>query len=511
MKMSLRKVWNSRCFLAVVAVVMFTSALMGQDRPPSRVDIFTGYSWLHPGYNTLVPNAQENIARGYTVSSTFFFNRHVGLSVDTADHLGCCCPTILTITGGPTVRFPMEHATVFFHALGGLHRMALLAPFGVDNSIGVIAGGGLDVPVLRHVSLRLAQVDYEWANHSYGVLQPTLNGVRLSAGIVWQLGSVGPPAAAAAASCSVQPTEVFAGEPLTATASGSNFNPKRDILYRWSGDGVKDTGNQSSVQVSTAGLAPGTYHLSANLSDGSKRGAASCDAAFSVKEPPPPPARLNPPTVSCNSNPGTVKSGEPSSITAMGQSPDNRPLTYSFTSTSGRVNGNASRATLDTAGASVGSITVSCTATDDRGLSATSQTSVNIEVPPPPPMASKCGSIEFSRDKRRPARVDNEAKAILDDCALRLQQDSGAQAVIVGNSDANEKNGAGLARQRAINTKDYLVTDKGITPTRLEVRTGNGGTQSVDIWVVPAGATFAGDGTQTFDETRSKAQPRNRR
>ena len=87
-------------------------------------------------------------------------------------------------------------------------------------------------------------------------------------------------------------------------------------------------------------------------------------------------------------------------------------------------------------------------------------------------------------------RVDNEAKAILDDCALRLQQEAGARGVIVGNADPNEMNAANMAEQRAVNTKDYLVREKGIDPGRLEVRTGSGGTQTVDIWVVPAGATF---------------------
>jgi outer membrane protein OmpA-like peptidoglycan-associated protein len=509
--MSLCKVVKLRTLLAFIAVAMFASAALGQERPPSKVDIFTGYSWLHPGPDKLVPNAQENIARGFTVGSTFFFNRHVGLTVDTADHLGCCCPTILTITAGPTVRFPLEHVTPFFHVLAGLHRMALLSPFGADNSVGVIAGGGLDVPVLRHLSLRLLQADYEYASHSYGALQPRLNGARLSAGLVWQLGSIGAPPAPASASCSIEPSEVFAGEPVTATANGSNFNPKRTIRYNWSSSGAKVSGNEASAQIDTNGLAPGSYSVQANLSDGSKTGVASCNASFTVK-PPVPPAQ-HPPTVSCSANPSTVRSGEPSTITAMGQSPDDRPLTYSFTASGGRTaNASGARTTLDTAGESAGSITISCTTTDDRGLSATSRTTVNVEVPPPAPQASKCNTIEFSRDKRRPARVDNEAKAILDDCGLRFQQNSGARMVVVGNFDRNEKNGAKIAQQRAVNTKDYLVKDKGIDASRIEVRTGTGGTQAVDIWVVPSGATFAGEGTQAFDESQvTAAKPRTTR
>jgi outer membrane protein OmpA-like peptidoglycan-associated protein len=500
MNMSHHKAPKSRSFLVLLAVAMFASALLGQDRPPSRFDIFTGYSWLHPGYDTFVPNAQENIAKGFTVSGTYFFNRHVGLGIDSGNHFGCCCPQIFTVQAGPTVRFPSEHATLFLHALVGLHRMELLAPFGDSNSLGFIGGGGLDVRVAHHVSLRLFQVDYEYARHNYGILQPGLNGVRLSAGLVWQFGSVGPPPAAVSAACSVQPIEVFVGEPVTATANGSNFNPKRTIVYSWSGSGMKAPGKGASVQVDTTGLAPGSYQVRADLNDGSKRGVAFCSASFIVKQPLPPPQL--PPTISCSANPSTVRSGEPSIITAVGQSPDNRPLTYSFSASSGHTTDSGAQTTLDTAGAPAGPITITCTDTDDRGQSASASTTVNVEVPAAAPEASKCGTIEFSRDKRRPARVDNEAKAILDDCALRLQRDAGARGVIVGNADPNEKNALHMAEQRALNTKAYLVSEKGIDPGRLEVRTGNGGTQTVDIWVVPAGATFSVEGTKTFDETR---------
>jgi outer membrane protein OmpA-like peptidoglycan-associated protein len=198
----------------------------------------------------------------------------------------------------------------------------------------------------------------------------------------------------------------------------------------------------------------------------------------------------NPPTVSCSANPNSVKSGEPSTITAIGQSPDNRPLTYNFTASGGRLAPSGAQTTLDTTGAPAGPITINCTSTDDRGLSASSDTTVNVRVPPPPPQASKGGSIDFSRDKRRPARVDNVGKAILDDCALRLQQDAGARGVIVGNADPNEKDALSMAEQRAVNAKDYLVREKGIDPGRLEIRTGSAGTQTVEIWIVPAGATF---------------------
>jgi hypothetical protein len=130
-------------------------------------------------------------------------------------------------------------------------------------------------------------------------------------------------------------------------------------------------------------------------------------------------------------------------------------LTYNFTATGGRITPSGARATLDTAGAPAGNITINCTVTDDRGLNASSTTSVAVEVPPPPPEASKLNQIEF-KNKVKPARVDNEAKAILDDVALRLQREADAKAVIIGNYEPNEKNGQRTAQQRACELRQAL-------------------------------------------------------
>src|SRR5208282_1296583 len=98
---------------------------------------------------------------------------------------------------------------------------------------------------------------------------------------------------------------------------------------------------------------------------------------------------------------------------------------------------------------------------------ATCTASVNVEAPPPPPApkTKTLCSISFDKDKKRPARVDNEAKACLDDIALTLQSKSDATVAVVGSSTAAEKTppkhlkkGAtpeDFAAQRAVNTKDY--------------------------------------------------------
>ena len=147
-------------------------------------------------------------------------------------------------------------------------------------------------------------------------------------------------------------------------------------------------------------------------------------------------------------------------------------------------------------------------------------------VPPAPKTQALC-TISFSTDKRRPMRVDNEAKACLDQVALDLKQQADAKAVVVGEADSDEKaktakqagirrpststpRSTSIAAQRAVNTKDYLVTEQGIDASRISVATGTTDGQTVENYLVPSGATFTTDvtGTTPVDETAVKPQER---
>lgn len=67
-----------------------------------------------------------------------------------------------------------------------------------------------------------------------------------------------------------------------------------------------------------------------------------------------------------------------------------------------------------------------------------------------------------------------------------------------------------MAEQRAVNTKAYLVTEKGIDASRIEVRTGPTGTNQVENYMVPSGANLDTDfpGLQKFDESSVKPMAR---
>ena len=201
-----------------------------------------------------------------------------------------------------------------------------------------------------------------------------------------------------------------------------------------------------------------------------------------------------------------MKSGEPATVTCDCKSPDNRPVTLSdWTASGGKISGSGNTATLDTAGAAAGPINIGATCSDDRGLTAPGSASVNVEVPPPPPQASKLNEITF---KKNNARVDNAAKAVLDQVADRLQQDPNAKAVIIGETDGTEK-GKNLAAQRTVNAKAYLTSgenQKAIDPSRIQVVTGGPGGMRDEIWVVPEGATFNEPNTKPVDESKVKPQ-----
>src|SRR5207237_1429738 len=135
-------------------------------------------------------------------------------------------------------------------------------------------------------------------------------------------------------------------------------------------------------------------------------------------------------------------------------------------------------------------ITVNATRNDSPGLSSTSSATVNVEAPPPPPpppaQANKLSSCDFPNPVK-PWRVDNTCKAVLDDVAQRLQHDPETKLVIVGNQTPTEKR-RNLAAERAVDSKAYLSggeAKQAIDASRIEVRTGNGGTKTADYWKVP--------------------------
>jgi hypothetical protein len=321
-------------------------------------------------------------------------------------------------------------------------------------------------------------------------------------------------------SCSVAPASVYPGEPITVTGVALNLNPKKTATYTWTTDGGAISGTSATANVDTKASAAGTYTVKGHVAEGAKPGQmADCSATFTVKA-------FDAPTISCSANPSSVNPGDSSTITASAESPQNRPLTYSYNATAGSISSVTSTATLSTAGAAPGPITVTCGVADDKDHNESATTSVTVIAPPPPPpaaapLATSLCPVSFERDAKRPTRVDNEAKACLDDVALSMQRSTDAKLALVGNEDAKEQaidareakrkhhtEKPSDAAKRAVNTKDYLVTEKGIDPSRIQVYTGTDDGKTVTTTLIPAGAVNPVASDTAVDESAVKAVPR---
>jgi len=498
--------------------------LMSSDSFPS-VELFVGYQWLNPGGSVPDTNSPPNavqmpsLSKGFGISAAYNFTKYLSLEGNYGGNSNSSNSSINTWSGGPKLTYRGEGVNFFAHTLVGLERLQTnSAP--VSNGVVAILGGGMDLKLWKHVNIRVFEADFQWSHQNFSSVvppdnsslrRPNYEGALLRTGLVFTTGGEAPELPVAA-SCSVQPSEVMVGEPVHASVTASNFNPKHTLTYSWASSGGKIEGKDTSASIDTNGVSGGSYTATATVTDAKakKNNTASCTASFTVKEPP-----KNPPQLSCSANPSMVQAGQTATISCTCTSPDNVPVTVGgWTATGGSISGNGSSATLTTTGAPSGTITVSATCTDSRGLTASTSSSVSVEnPPPPPPQATKVNECAYPNEKKL-WRVDNTCKAELDDVALKLQQDPDAKLIVVGNADPAELTKSkhkNLAAERALNVKAYISggeAKQNIDPSRIEARTGNAGTATSEQWIVPSGATFPEAGSTTpVDETKVMAVP----
>jgi outer membrane protein OmpA-like peptidoglycan-associated protein len=491
--------------LPAMIAVFFTFATLAaaQEQPAPKWEIYGGYSFLYPGGDihgqlpgALLPLSSrlESNPRGAGASLTYNFNHWFGLTLDTSTHWGSRETGLANriddaafsnLSLGPKITFRHKYFSPFVEVLVGDHRLMPDAFHDIDK-LGVMFGGGIDANLSRHVALRLIRADYVFSTYRYGppnLSNTDISGVRLQAGLNFMFGGGAPPPPPSAA-CSLQPTEVFAGESVIVTASGSNFNPKRTVKYSWNGTGVKVSGSDASAQIDTTGLQPGSYAVGANLSDGSKNGSASCSAKFTVKEP-------RPPVISCLADPSSVRTGGTSTIHSTASSPDGRRLAFSYSASAGEISGTGDSATLTARGAQPGRITVTCNVNDDRNpaLTASSTTMVNVEAPPPPPapapeikqLEAKLAlhSIYFptarpTTDNPAGGLVDSQAeilRALADDFKSYLKYMPNAHLILGGHADprGSAEYNKGLTERRVERTKNFLM-EHGVPADHFETR-----------------------------------------
>jgi outer membrane protein OmpA-like peptidoglycan-associated protein len=288
-------------------------------------------------------------------------------------------------------------------------------------------------------------------------------------------------------SCTADKTAVYLDSGDMVTVSCTASDPDDDPLtYTWSSTCGKVDGNGPQVRWLSAGVPLGSCTILAKVDDG-RGGSASSSVPVRVEPKP-----NRPPTITCSADRSSVFAGEKVHITTNASDPDGDPLTYIWRASAGQIAGNGAAVDFDTTGLAPGNYTVTARVEDGRGGAADCSSTVEVKPVPPPPQASKISDCAFG--KPLSTRIDNVCKRILDDVALRLQNEPRGSAVIIGYSDPKEAKPEKISGDRATNAVKYLG-EKGIDPSRVTTRTGSGQAGATDnrridvIWV-PEGATY---------------------
>src|ERR1022692_3961693 len=487
--------------LVLLAVSLVCSPAFAQSDSNPQWDLFVGYQWLHPGgtvpaafgdFNNPGTYKIPDMAKGFGSALTYNFDPHWGMEFDFGQNWGS---SNYEATGslGPRFIWRTANANYFLHGLVSLNRVSV-SGLNAGDGIGAILGGGMDLPLKKGIAFRLFEVDYVWARHNYSdfvsqdfpnLARPSFEGTRLRTGFVFSWG--GAPAVTPTASCSVQPTEVMVGEPLTATVTASNFNPKHTVTYAWSGNGGQVTGKDTTAQIDTTNAAPGSYTVTAHVTDAKekKNNEASCSANFTVKPLPP----KNPPTISISANPTSLQAGGTVNLSANCTSPDGVSVSVAnWTASGGTVSGSGSSATLNTTGVGPGAITVGATCTDLRGLTGQASTEVMIENPPPPQVNPEVARLEarlslhsvyFVTDYPKPANpkgglLASQQKTLIElasDFKKYLESKPDAHLILGGHADHRgsvEYNQA-LSERRVNRTKSFLI-EQGVPEANIETK-----------------------------------------
>ena len=487
----------------------------GPNASAPKAELFLGYSYLRA-----VPAPADGNRlmwlNGGSTSIAFNLNRHLGLVGDfggfddsetrfagtgtNSTRVVDSCGTAYTYLLGPRLSFRShERITPFVQALfGGIHASEVTlasgctgagcTPLPAENSFAMTAGGGLDIRVHRHFAIRLVQAEYlmtRFENSSTGA-SASQNDMRLSSGIVFRFGGNNAPPPVTL-SCSANPVSIYPGDPLTVTATAGNLEPKLNVIYSLTGPGLSAT--EATATVTTATLAPGSYTVNCGVKEGrpGKEGlkpweSATETATFTVKA-------FDPPTIGCSASPNDIKPGETSTVSATGISPQNRPLTYSYSATSGTVSGDRASAVFNSASAPIGPAVITCSVSDDKGQVASANTSVSILAPPPPPAPPAeqvrlearlaLHSVFFPTAQPRAEHPEGglvvsqqgTLTTLATDFKSYLTFKPDAHLTLSGHADARgsvEYNQA-LSERRVARTKQFLV-EQGVPEASIETR-----------------------------------------
>ncbi len=235
----------------------------------------------------------------------------------------------------------------------------------------------MDANFNKHIGVRIFQAEYLMTKFTDGG-DNKQNNLRASAGLVLHFGGNPPPPPPnhpPTVTVSANPTKVFAGSGDTIVLQAQGSDPDNDPLtYKWSATGGGIEGSGPEVRWNSKDVKEGTYTVTVIADDG-RGGTANATTDVKVEQKP-----NTPPVVSsCAANPATITVGQRSTITTTATDADNDPLTYSYTTSGGKVTGSGASVQFDSTGAAPGTYTVNCHVSDGRGGEASGNTQVTVQ------------------------------------------------------------------------------------------------------------------------------------
>jgi len=181
-----------RTIVLAVAAILCT-AMSAAAQEGNSTEVFLGYSYLRASPSTSSANTFN--LNGGDASVSYYVKHWLGLTGDFGGyHVGQIGSTsvdsnLATYLFGPRFRLPGTSKLRPFAEIlvGGAHATGstAFAGAGTHNAFAMAVGGGLDVPITRHIGIRAFQVDYlpTWFPETAGGNRLVQENLRVSTGL----------------------------------------------------------------------------------------------------------------------------------------------------------------------------------------------------------------------------------------------------------------------------------------------------------------------------------------
>ena len=475
-------------------------------REPSKtpkVDIFVGYSYLRAvpedaNGNRLVDLNGGSASVALNLSRYFAIAADLGGYDDTRLRLagpGANPPGVVDSGGsvftyllGPRLSFRNHsRVTPFAQVLFGAAHAGEVTisgctgssctPLPAQTAFALTAGGGFDIRLARHISIRAIQAEYLMTRFSDPTTGAgnTQNDVRLSTGLLFRLGGYTPLATPVNRSftvvCSTDNQTVYAGSGDAVVVHAHSSNPDNvPVTYSWTANGGNIEGSGPDARW-TASATPGVYTVSLHVNDG--RGATGdCSADVRVAQ-----KVQQPPTLACGADRSSVAAGVPVQITATAADAEHDSLTYAWTTSGGTITGSGSSVTLDTSGLSSGRYTVIGHVGDEHG--GTADCSVDVDAHGPTPLELRLALHSIYFPTAQPTASDptegllssqeEMLTSLASDFKQYLQSKPDAHLTLEGHADirGSEQYNQALSQRRVESAKRFL-SDRGVPAANIQ-------------------------------------------